>query len=489
MPKATTRSARSRSGGSQSPQQSKPAGTTPKRTARSRPAFSSFAEALEFLDHRVNFEKVRPTQVDPAEFKLDRMRALLDKLDNPERDSRFVHVAGSKGKGSVVEMLASSLGACGYAVGVFTSPHLVDVRERVRIGPTWIDEESFVSLLARTAEADASLPAKLGRSTFFELITAVGLLYFAQQAVDLAVMEVGLGGRLDSTNVIMPEVCALTAIQLEHTAILGDTLAKIAFEKAGIMKPGVPAITVPQPPEVLEVFKSRAEEVQAPLHVLGESIDFTDRFESSPDLGPHVRVCVSGPGGGYEHLAVPLQGHHQAANCGLSLAVLDMLRTRGFDAPERDVAIGLAATPRLGRLEQIWESPRIFVDGAHTPESLEALIKSIGSHIRYDSMVLVFGCAADKNIDAMLDRVAMGADKVIFTKAADNPRAAKPEDLQRRFLNRCSKMTQIEPTLKDALNTAYRAVGRGDLICVTGSFYLAGEAKRLLSAAAAKREG
>ncbi|MEQ8769078.1 MAG: folylpolyglutamate synthase/dihydrofolate synthase family protein [Phycisphaerales bacterium] len=440
----------------------------------------TYAGAVRWLDERTNVEAMRPGRVTSEAFKLDRMRALLANLGNPHEAIKLVHVAGSKGKGSVCEMLASCLGACGYTTGLFTSPHLTDVRERVRLGGEPITQYSFAQQMNAIREAAEKLPAKLGEATYFELLTALAFRFFAEKAVDVAVIEVGLGGRLDSTNVITPEVSAITTIQLEHTQLLGDTLAKIAREKAGIMKPGVTTITVPQEDSVMEVFRAHAEEVGATLAVLGEDIDYSWRFVASHDMGPHARVSVSTPRTDYEHLAVPLPGEHQAANCGVVLALLDRLREGGFEAPERDVAVGLASTPRNGRLEQVLDSPRILVDGAHTPVSLGALVKSIGAHVRYDSMVVIFGCAADKDIDGMLAEVSRGADKVIFTRAADNPRAADPADLSRRFGEMSTKMSQVEPTLKDAINTAARAVGREDLICITGSFHLAGEAKKLV---------
>lgn len=442
---------------------------------------------MRALNGRINVERVRPTRLGPDAFKLDRMRALAERLDHPDRVTRFVHVAGSKGKGSVVEMLASSLSACGYAVGVFTSPHLVDVRERIRIGPHRIGEDDFVRLIDRVVRTADALPKKLGAATYFEVITAVALCYFAEQAVDLAVLEVGLGGRLDATNIVSPEVCAITEIQLEHTAILGTTLEAIAAEKAGILKAGVTAVTIEQPPEVLEAIRCQAQRVAAPLVVLGEDLDFSYRFEASPELGKHMRVCLSTGHTSYNHLAVPLHGHHQAANCGVALGVLGKLCERGFDVPERLVAKGLSSTPANGRLEQVCASPRVVVDGAHTPESVEALIKAIGAHVRYDSMVVIFACAKDKDTRAMLGKLAMGADKVIFTRLTDSPRGADPHELQAAFAELSPKMAQVVEDLREAIQTAGRAVGRDDLICVTGSFYIAGQAKAMIEAARTAR--
>lgn len=443
-------------------------------------SFPNFQAALDWLYDRINVERARPSQLDKHVFKLERMRALMEVLGDVHRAFRSVHVAGSKGKGSTCEMTASCLQGCGYTVGLYTSPHLVDIRERIRINRQVIPEDDFTRLVAKVSAAAEKVSKDHGEATFFELLTALCFLHFAEQAVDIAVIEVGLGGRLDATNVITPEVAAITSIQLEHKEILGDTLEKIAREKAGIFKPGVPALTYAQQPSVMTVFREVAAEVGCPLFELGKEIDFSYRFEANNELGPHVRVCLNSNRSNFEHLPVPLKGEHQAHNAGLALAIVDKLRERGFDTPERKVATGLAATPNHGRLEFVWDQPRILVDGAHNPESIGALMRSIGSHVRYDSMVVIFGCAADKDIPGMLTKLSTGADKIIFTRSDNNPRAVDPRDLQRKFSEVSHKMTQITPDLKSALNLAARAVGRDDLICVTGSFYLAGEAKKLL---------
>jgi dihydrofolate synthase/folylpolyglutamate synthase len=448
----------------------------------------TYTSALEYLGARVNFERVSPERAGPEAFRLDRMGALLDELGNPQRDVKCVHVAGSKGKGSVVEMTASCLSACGYTTGIYTSPHLVDVRERIRIGRDMVSYPQFARLARKVADAGEAIQRKHGELTYFEMITAMALAHFAEQAVDIAVVEVGLGGRLDATNLVQPEVTAVTAIQLEHTAVLGDTLARIAREKAGIFKPGVAALTIPQAPEVLEVFGEVAGKVGAPLSVVGQDIEFSSRFEATHDMGPHTRVCLTTARSSYEHLPVPLKGEHQALNCGLALAILDRLRDRGFETPERKVADGLTATPSEGRMEVVGRTPRIVLDGAHTPDSVACLVRAIGAHLRYDSMVAVFGCAADKDVKTMLSKLAMGADKVIFTRASGNARAMEPRELQRKFAEISQKMTQVARGVPEAIEMARRAVGRDDLICITGSFYIAGEAKRLLAEQVAGRK-
>ncbi len=454
--------------------------------AKGKP-FPSYQAALRYLAERQDFERTRLTREHRDKFKLDRTVALLDVLGNPHEAFRSVHVAGTKGKGSTSTMTASCLEACGYTVGLYTSPHVVDIRERVQINGAMISTSDFTRLLSQAAHAASKIEGKHGEPTFFELMTALGFLRFAEQAVDIAVIECGLGGRLDCTNVITPEISVITAISLDHQQILGDTVEEIAREKAGIFKPGVTALTIEQPKPVLAVLREAAEKRGTKLEVLGEDIDFSYRFESSPELGPHRRVCVASPRSNFEHLAVPLAGEHQAWNCGLALAVLDRLRERGFETPERRVAAGLARTRIPGRMEMAWTNPRVLLDGAHNEASINALIKAIGAHVPYDSMVMVFGCAADKDIDAMLGKIALGADKVIFTKVAGSARAVDPYELQKRFVAISGKMTQVADALPEALNLASRAVSRGDLICVTGSFYLVGEAKKYLAELAASR--
>ncbi len=445
--------------------------------------FGSMAAALAFLDSRTNVEQLRPQTLDTKHvFSLARMVALMAALGNPQSSFRSVHVAGSKGKGSVCEMTSSCLQACGYTVGLYTSPHLVDIRERIRIGQSMVSESDFCRLLHAAAKAAHSIARTHGEPTHFELMTAIAFQHFADQAVDVAVIEVGLGGRLDATNIIQPEVCAIAAIQLEHTQVLGSTIEKIAREKAGIMKQGVPTVTISQPAPVLAVFKEVADHVGAPLLVVGQDLEFSSRFEASPELGPHARVCLNTPRSQFEHLPVPLKGEHQALNCGLALAILDQLRARGIDTPEGKVASGLAQTPTHGRLEVVLRDPRIVIDGAHNPESIAGLVKALGAQVRYDSLVVVFGCAADKDVTGMLTNLSMGADKLIFTRAEASARAIDPKDLQRKFAELSPKMTQVAPNVRDAINMAARAVGRDDLIVVTGSFALAGEAKGLIQA-------
>ncbi len=445
---------------------------------------STYSNAVRYLMDRTDYEQLRAMRLSRDMFKLDRMNALMDKLDNPQQQIRMVHVAGTVGKGSTVAMIASMLEGCGYAVGRYTSPHLIDVRERIALNDQEIPRSDFTDLMRRTSEAAAKLKEE---PTFFEIITAVAFLYFAEQAVDLAVIETGLGGRFDSTNIIIPEVSVITRIAHDHAHFLGNTLPEIAREKAGIIKQGVPVITCLQDEAVEEVLREVAQEVDAPLKIVTKDIEFSCRFGAGEGRAPHSRICIVTETSQFMHLPVPLPGEHQAMNCAMALSVVDTLKNRGFDFPEVPMHEGLSKTSTPGRMEIVWERPRILVDGAHNPAALTALIRCIGAHVPYDSMVCVFGCCEDKDIPALLEKIALGGDKIIFTKAKGNPRAADPEMLQKQLREISGKMSQVAKNLPDALNLASRAVGRDDLICVTGSFYLVGEAKRHLANLARKR--
>jgi dihydrofolate synthase/folylpolyglutamate synthase len=433
---------------------------------------NGYQAAVRYLLERTDFERMRAVKYNEATFKLDRMEQLLAKLGNPHRQIRTVHVAGTNGKGSTVHMIASMLQACGYTVGVYTSPHLVDLRERILINGQMIEKAVFAENLKQVAKAAEKVGVE---PTFFEAVTAVCFKHFAEQAVDIAVVEVGLGGRLDSTNVIRPEACVVTSIDLDHTKMLGGTVEEIAREKAGIFKQGVPAFIFESDPAVEAVMREVAEKNGALLRIVNKDIDYSARFCVTPDLGPHTRVCLYTKTSRLEHLPVPMPGEHQASNCGLALSVIDHLKTVGFDCPEDKITAGLAATRVPGRMQLVWDRPRVLVDGAHNPAAVGALMRCAGAHVPYDSMICVFGCCSDKDVPGLIDKVNLGADKVIFTRAAGNPRSADPEDLQKLFSERSGKMSQVARTLPEALEMATRAVSREDLVCVTGSFYLVGE--------------
>ena len=442
---------------------------------KSRKAFRSYKEALKYLYERTDYEKEKRLRYNITTFNLARMEKLLSLVGNPHKKIPTVHIAGTKGKGSTATMLARMLEANDYTVGLYTSPHVVHLHERIVVNSKMIRESEMLGLLNRIHAAVEKI-AKTEQVSFFEIMTALALMHFADVDVDIAVIETGMGGRLDSTNVIRPEVVGITSLSIDHQYQLGESIGSIAKEKAGIFKRGVPVITVQQEPEAMRVLKSCATAVKAPLSVTGSDIDFSQRFETSREHGPHTRICLTTPTSKFEHLRVPLHGKHQAINCGLALAMLDKLKSSGYEIDDEKATEGLNNVTLRGRMEIICDDPRIMIDGAHNAASIRALIHAIGQNIPYDSMVMIFGCNSDKDVKGMLNELRYGADKAIFTRSS-SAKAMSPEDLAEMYTEMCGKMCQTATTLGEAVRLANSAVDREDLICITGSFYLVGQAK------------
>ncbi|MFA5239343.1 MAG: folylpolyglutamate synthase/dihydrofolate synthase family protein, partial [Phycisphaerae bacterium] len=383
---------------------------------KSKKAFRSYKEAISYLYARTNYEKETILRYNVTTFNLDRMEKLLSLVGKPHKKIATVHIAGTKGKGSTATMLAKMLEANGYNVGLYTSPHIVHLHERIVVNSKMISDREMLGLLNRIY-APAEKMAKTDAPTFFEIMTALAFMYFVDAKTDIAVIETGLGGRLDSTNVIRPEVVGITSLSIDHQHLLGKTLDSIAKEKAGVFKKGIPIVSVQQDPAAMQVLKAQAAAVKAPLCVTGKDIDFSYRFETSRDSGPHMRVCLSTPTSKFEHLRVPLHGKHQAINCGLALAILDKLKSNGYEIDNEKAIEGLGKVWLPGRMEMICDDPRVMIDGAHNAASIKALIHAIGQNIPYDSMVIIFGCNNDKDAAGMLDKLQYGADKVIFTRS------------------------------------------------------------------------
>jgi len=442
---------------------------------KSKKAFRSYQQAIDYLFARTDYEKQERLRYNVTTFNLNRMQKLLSLLGNPHKKIHTVHIGGTKGKGSTATMLARMLEANGYNVGLYTSPHVVHLHERITVNAKMISDSEMCGLLNRVYTPVENI-SKTDPPTFFEIMTALAFMYFLDKAVDIAVIETGLGGRLDSTNVIRPKVIGITSLSIDHQHLLGDTIDSIAKEKAGIFKRGVPAITVQQEPSAMRVLKSQANAVKAPLSVTGNDIDFSHRFETSREHGPHTRICLTTPTSKFEHLRVPLHGKHQAINCGLALAMLDKLKSAGYKIDNNKAAEGLHKVSLAGRMEMIWDDPRIMIDAAHNAASIQALIHAIGQNIPYDSMVVIFGCNNDKDVRGMLERLQYGADKVVFTRS-NSAKAMSPDDLAEMYTEICGKMCQTAATLPQALQLAKNAVSKEDLICITGSFYLIGQAK------------
>ena len=342
------------------------------------PKIGSFSSAVNYICSQTDYERMRVVQYNTDNFKLDRMRNLLKLLGNPQEKVAMIHVAGTVGKGSTVAMISTMLQGNGYTVGAFTSPHLTDLRERVAVNGEMIREEAFTDLLKKIV--DVANKNKLD-PTFFELITAVAFQHFADEAVDLAVIETGLGGRLDSTNVITPLMSLITKIDLDHTNILGKTTEEIATEKAGIFKTSIPAISAHQSDEVTAVLKDCAQKTGTAVRVIAQDIEFSARFGGGADGKQHTRICVITEDSQYMHIPVPLDGEHQATNCALAIAAIDQLKKMGYKFEDIAMYDSLAKTKISGRMEMVWHRPKILVDGAHNPTALQTLIKSVGAHI------------------------------------------------------------------------------------------------------------
>ncbi|MFP3866627.1 MAG: bifunctional folylpolyglutamate synthase/dihydrofolate synthase [Desulfobacteraceae bacterium] len=400
-------------------------------------------------------------------FGLSSTQRLLAGLGNPHLGRRFLHIAGTNGKGSVAAMLSAILTQAGYPVGLYTSPHLIDFAERFRLRDQEVSPERLLELINRVQQVvDAQeLP------TFFEFVTAMALLYFAESQADPVILETGMGGRLDATNIVQPILTVITNIALEHQEHLGTSLKSIAFEKAGIIKPGVPLITYARQKRVLEMFKARTGELGAPIYLGG--VDFRVRGQAQG------RFKYQGWSTQLDHLVINLNGRHQYRNAAIALAAIEMLQAQGFEIPEAAVREGLQRTYWPGRLEIISKHPLVILDGAHNPAAATALAQVVESGLKFQRLLLVLGIMADKDIGAILRRLLPLAQVVVFTRPRF-PRAASPEVLA-RWADGLALETYTIPELGSAIDLARRLAGPEDLVLITGSLFTVGEAKEYLS--------
>ena len=355
----------------------------------SKKVFRTYKQALSWLKSRTDYEKQKRLRYNVDTFNLDRMKKLLDFLGDPHTRVPCVHIAGTKGKGSTAVMLARMLEANGYKVGLYTSPHVTSLRERIAVNSERISQEQMLGLLRRIYKPVEEVGQE-DSVTFFEIMTAMAFMHFVDVEADISVIEAGLGGRLDSTNLINPQVIGITSLSIDHQDQLGSDLESIAKEKAGVFKAGVPIISVPQKKEAMEVLKSRAKATNSSFNVTGKDIDFSYRFEASRTHGRHTRICLTTPSSKFEHIRVPLRGDHQAINCGLAMAMLDRLKVDGFEIDCEKAVQGLNNIQLAGRMEMICRDPRILIDAAHNAASVQALMHAIGQNIPYDSMVVIF---------------------------------------------------------------------------------------------------
>ncbi|HEY6011417.1 MAG TPA: folylpolyglutamate synthase/dihydrofolate synthase family protein [Nitrospirota bacterium] len=408
---------------------------------------------------------------------LSNSRALMELMGNPHRKFRSVHVAGTNGKGSTSAFLAAMLAAAGYRVGLYTSPHLVSFTERIRINNTPISEQRVVELARRVRDGYQRVPLVQNEKiapTFFEATTAMAFTYFAEEGVDIAVIEVGMGGRLDSTNVITPLVSVITNIDIEHTEFLGDTLEQIAAEKAGIIKHGVPVVTGAVQPEVLEVIEREASSKGTTVRRLGR--DFSPAQVGG---GRDLIFDYRGHTVSYAGMKISMLGGYQVDNACLALAAVECLRGAGLALDESAARRGLEQARWEGRLERVSDRPDIFLDGAHNPASAKKLAVAVRDLKQsYRRLVLVIGILGDKDHAGILGELAPLAERVVATKPAYS-RAMGVAELA-EAIRKLGKTVEGADTVAEAVARARELATAEDFILVTGSLYVVGEARALL---------
>ena len=422
---------------------------------------NAYTRTLREIFAHVDYSRNRQHPYNAETYNLDRMWDLMARLGHPQDAFPTIHIAGSKGKGSTCAMTASILQAAGYRTGIYTSPHLHTFRERIRIQGQLIPREDLIQLWEALKPVIATLPG----TTTFEIITALAFLYFAREEVDIAVIEVGLGGRLDATNVITPRAAAITALSLEHTDLLGDDLSAIAREKAGIIKPGVPVIVAPQPPQAMRILETTATQQRAPLVRVGQDWRWHIRTASPQGLG----LDIYGPHSTIRDVRVPLPGEHQAINATVAVALTHTLTD--FSIPPAAIRAGMAQTYWPGRLETLHTQPIILLDSAHTQDSAARLHHAL-AHYPHRRRILIFGASADKDIRGMLRILGEDVVTIILTRSF-HPRAAQPQRLAAiaRDLFPDTPIFVTDDALP-ALDQALSLAQPDDLILVTGSIFV-----------------
>jgi dihydrofolate synthase/folylpolyglutamate synthase len=404
-------------------------------------------------------------------FGLTNSLTLMERLGDPQRRFRSVHIAGTNGKGSTAAFLDSMLRSAGYRVGLYTSPHLVSFTERIRVDGVPVSEQRVVDLADRVRRcydgSEGMTP------TFFEVTTAMAFTHFAEAGIDIAVVETGMGGRLDSTNVVTPLVSVITNIDLEHTEFLGTTIEAIAGEKAGIIKQGVPVVTGAVQPEAIAVLAAEAGRKGAPFHRMPK--DFGPEGEA-PGLSP--AFDYRGMSLRYDGLRAGLPGLHQLLNASLALAAAECLGAAGIMVPEEAVRSGLAEAAWAGRLEQVSSGPDIYLDGAHNPASSAVLAEALEELKRgHGQLVLVLGILRDKDHRSIIDRLVPLADRVIATR----PQYARAMDVRALAdeVRPLQEKVAIAGTVAEAIALARSVAAKDDLIVVTGSLYTVGDARAI----------
>ena len=441
-----------------------------------------YKAALAYIEGFIDYERSPDFSRQARLYNLNRISLLLELLGNPHDRLQVIHIAGSKGKGSTAALIASVLTQAGYKTGLFTSPHLITPRERCRIDGDLISKADVACYIEKLKPAIETVStSEFGRVSFFEIYTALAFSYFADKATDFAVIEVGLGGRLDATNVVTPVATVITPIGLEHTAILGETYTEIASEKAEIIKQKCPLALAPQHPEARTVFEKVASERNAPIvepkDVVGRdcSASSSRLVRNADGLPVAQEFDVETDSESYPQLTMPLLGHHQFINATTAVTAIECLKQKGYIVPKASVYAGFKNVQWHGRIQRIRSSPIVVLDGAHSPASMEALCSTLRQSFRYDRVTFIVSLMRDKNLTAIGNIVSQTADFVIATQVLNNPRVMSAEEILDAWENTCEKISACS-TPEKAITRALSGASPTDLICITGSLYLVGQA-------------
>ncbi len=431
-----------------------------------------YQQALDFIYSFIDHER-QPGPRSRVSYDLRRMDELLGRIGDPHLATATVHVAGSKGKGSVAAMVASALTASGCRTGLFISPHLHVFNERMRIDGHPVPDDELVVLVDRLRpEIEAvNREAKYGRLTAFEIMTALGFCHFARRAVDFQVIEVGLGGTLDATNVVRPEVAVITSISLEHTEVLGDTLTEIATEKAGIVKPGCPVVVSPQTLEVAGVIEVVCRRQGSELIRVGSGDDPAADV-SWHDLAHDAArqtFRVRGRRADYD-LSIPLLGRYQLDNAAAAAAALEVLAVAHPAITTKSIKAGLASVHWEGRLQVLNRRPLLVVDGAHNADSVRKLCLSLAEYFDYRRAALIIGLSSDKNLPAVVAELVPHFDDFTVTRSI-HPRAMATGPIVAEF-SRHGIVARETGDISEALPVALGEAAEDDLVCVTGSLFV-----------------
>ncbi|MBS1249718.1 MAG: Folylpolyglutamate synthase [Chloroflexi bacterium] len=427
--------------------------------------------ALDYIYSFVDYSRTHQDNLAPENFDLSRMRDFVAALGNPQDDFKSIHIAGSKGKGSTAAFCATALQEAGYKVGLYTSPHLKDFEERIQINRQPIPRANLVDLVEEIKPHVAAIP----RLTTFEIMTGLGFLHFSRQRVDVAVVEVGLGGRLDATNVLTPCVAVITALYLDHTSILGDTLEEIAAEKAGIIKSGVPVVLAPQKENASRVVSAAAHRKAAPLTRVG--VEYVYAPESVSLAGQTFRISESSPNPPQKTtvLKIKLLGAFQVENAATAYAALKVAEAQGLAITEEAIKKGFAKTGWGARFEVVRKDPPVIIDAAHNPAAILKLRQAIEEFFAEKPMVVVFGISADKQLEGMFSELLPHTAYLICTQAT-HPRAMDADELW-AAAGPFDVPGEAVPNVGDALWRALDVAGKESLVLVTGSLFAAASAR------------